>query len=165
MFPYSGYLYCWINVFLLAEMEVCMSNWGFHNEFRWIRELLRSIWMIVVVVKSSPTYYKIRATGSGPGTRKFITQSWSPSFGIKFYVNSCIVATETERQPRKHDVTWDANFRIGDVRKWVEMEMNNFLAWDGELTQDEIWRLYMQAGQVWESSFLQYGSRHICKGY
>ena len=76
----------------------------------------------------------------------FIVQSWSPSSGIKLFVNGCIVLTSTKQRNRSHAVLGSAHFVIGKSSN--NMEIDNFLAWDGELPESEAWGLYVQAVQV-----------------
>ena len=44
------------------------------------------------------------------------------------------------------------DFTIGEAVEngdwYADMDMDNLMAWDEELTADEVWQLYMQAGQV-----------------
>ena len=107
---------------------------------------------MMTYVKSSSTYYLHRASISDPNKWALIVQTWSPSSGIKLYVNGCLVTARVDRYSRTDNVARNLNFVIGrksgNSRKWVAMEMDNFLAWDDELTEEEVWGLYVQAGQV-----------------
>ena len=125
-----------------------MNTGGYHYSTRGYAHLVLSNGLMVVFVKSSSTYYYIEASISYSGKWAFIVQVWSPSSGIKLYVNGCIVAATNARRARAHKIKRSPSFAIGDVQKWVDMEMDNLLTWDQELTGDDVWRLYMQAGQV-----------------
>ena len=57
-----------------------------------------------------------------------------------------------ETGPRTSSLTESFPFTIGeavaDNPLRADMDLDNLMAWDDELTPDEIWQLYVQAGHV-----------------
>ena len=111
----------------------------------YLHQLKVNGWM-KVYIKTSSTYYALGASISGPEKWALVVQSWYPSSGIKLYVNGCIVSISTRRWVRSHNISSNADLVIG--KNAIHIEIDNFLAWDGKLTDNEVWRLYMQAGRV-----------------
>ena len=136
----------WLKKWSVSSSGLIMDSGGFYSSARGYTHQLTASGRIIVYVKSSSSYYQLGAPISDPEKWSFIVQSWFPFSGITLYVNGCIVSTNTRRWVRSHGITWSANFVIG--KKSIHMEIDNFLAWEFELTEDEAWRLYMQAGQV-----------------
>ena len=138
----------WLKWRSVSTHGLIIHSGGYYLSSRGYSHAINRNGRMVVYVKSTPNYYGLQTSIGGQGKWIFVVKSWSPSTGIKMFVNGCIVATSDDRQTRTHAVAWDANFTISHVDRSTDMELDNLLAWDGELTNDEVWRLYMQAGQV-----------------
>ena len=142
----------WLKWRSVSGHGLIMDCGGYYRNARGYAHVISTNGTMTIYVKSSSTYHLLRASISGPEKWVWIVQTWSPSSGIKLFVNGCIITATTYSIPRMHSVTRKPNFVIGtnslNYRRWVAMEMDNFLAWDEELTYEEVWRLYIQAGQV-----------------
>ena len=71
---------------------------------------------------------------------------------MMIYTDGCLFAETGTKRSRIYAVAWDANFVIGTSSvgsdRWANIELDNMLAWDEELSQEEVWRLVIQKGQV-----------------
>ena len=106
-----------------------------------------------VQVNDASTYYDTIAYLYGPDNWLFIVHTWSPSSGINIYLNGCIMNGQGKAKgPRTNNVTESFPFMIGeavaDNPLRADMDLDNLMAWDDELTPDEIWQLYVQAGNM-----------------
>ena len=143
----------WLKWKSVSGHSLIMDSGGYYGNTRGYAHNLVSHGVMAVSVKDSSYYYGLRASIGEPDKWVLIIQTWSPSSGIKLYVNGCtVVDTLTGRSNRTHRVVRRLKFVIGsnsaNFRRCVAMEMDNFLAWEEELTEDEAWRLYVQGGQV-----------------
>ena len=142
----------WLKWKSVSGHGLVMDSGGYYRNARGYSHSINRYGFMDVNVKDSSYYYKLRASISEPEKWALIVQTWSPSSGIKLYANGCILQANAERITRRYSVARDINFVIGtnsvNPAQWIAMEIDNFLAWDGELIEDEVWRLYVQGGQV-----------------
>ena len=104
-------------------------------------------------VSDSTGHYFLSAHIGNPGHWLFIVHTYSPSSGLNLYLNGCILGDAyTEKIPRRQGITTSFQFTIGEDAEVgdgrADMDLDNLLAWDEELSADEVWQLYLQAGQV-----------------
>ena len=69
------------------------------------------------------------------------------------YLNGCIMNDQNiDISRRTRNLTDSYPFTIGEANggdpRHAEMDLDNFMAWDDQLTADEVWHLYVQAGYV-----------------
>ena len=108
---------------------------------------------MVVLAIDLTQEYMLEAYIGNPNHWLFVAHTWSKSSGLNLFLNGCIVGdAKKENNPRYNTLAWSVDFTIGEAvvnGDWyADMDMDNLLAWDEELTADEVWQLYMQAGQV-----------------
>ena len=142
----------WLKWKSVSDLGVTMDSGGYYGNARGYAHVIDRYGVMHVFVKTSSHYYELRTSISEPEKWAFIVQTWSPSSGIKLYANGCILKAHATRSARRHAVSRNPNFVIGsdsiDFTLWIPMELDNFLSWDDELTEDEVWRLYVHTGQV-----------------
>ena len=98
-------------------------------------------------------YYVTIANIDNPFDWLFIVHTWSPSTGINIYLNGCIMNGQMKAMfGRTQKLRLSFPFKIGEKvygdRQRAEMDLDNLMAWDNELTAEEVWQLYVQAGHV-----------------
>ena len=146
----------WLKIKSVPDWGLIMDSGGLYSSGRGHAHAINSRGIISVFVKSSSYNYEIKVSIGAPEKWVFIVQTWSPSSGVKLYVNGCITmpsyaknSTRTIAVGRTFDFVIGANSVFREwVPRWVALEMDNFLAWDEELTEGEVWRLYAQGGHV-----------------
>ena len=104
--------------------------------------------------------YLFEAYIGNPNHWLYIVHTWSTSSSFNLFLNGCIVgASKKDKSPRYNALAWSTDFGIGESVEMsidrADMDLDNLLAWDEELTADEVWQLYMQAGQVDTSEWYQ----------
>ena len=83
----------------------------------------------------------------------YVVQTWSTGSSTKIYLDGCMFSNVGTKATRTTALTRDVNFVIGATSAganldWANIKLDNFLSWDEELSNEEVWRLYIQGGWV-----------------
>ena len=108
---------------------------------------------LVVSIADIANYYSTLSYNYDPDIWLFVVHTWSPSSGVIIYLNGCIMNDQDlDISRRTSSLTVSHPFTIGEAvtgnPQRADMDLDNFMAWDDQLTADEVWQLYVQAGYV-----------------
>ena len=133
---------------------VIFDSGGFYSASRgYAHWLLRNGKMLISVKDATHYHTLVTPAGYMPQDQwVYVVQTWSPLSSVKLYIDGCLFAESGKRISRKYDVSWDVNLVIGShslgSNKRANISLDNMLAWDEELSHEEVWRLFIQKGQV-----------------
>ena len=136
-------------------MGVIFDSGGFYLSSRGYFHGIQQDGKMIVYIKDATHYYGFNTpAGYIPQDQwVYVVQTWSRASSVNIYSNGCQLNYAGKKASRNTAVTRDVNFVIGATSagtrsNWANIKLDNLLAWDEELSKDEVWRLYIQNGQL-----------------
>ena len=132
--------------------QMILDGSCFYPETRGISIFITADGLFCANVFDDNTEYKVWAPYEDLFHWQPIVFTWIVSTDVILYLNGCPVGTKYSKLPHAPK-TQTADFKIGGNLWGGETERGNIaldhvLMWYDVLTQDEVWQLYIQGGQV-----------------
>ena len=150
----STFVY-WLKWEPLTRVGLILETGGWFGFSHGYSHQINSDGTMIILAKDYETYYDLKTFVGNPNQWLFIVITWSPSVGIKLYVNGCPFGDDVVTaniRPRIHTLVRNQQFVIGEPSSGsphrANMTLDNLVAWDEEIHADEVWQLYVQAGQI-----------------
>ena len=138
-----------------TKMGVIFVSGGFYFSSRGYFHGIQQNGNKVVYIKDATHYYHFNTpVGYIPQDQwVYVVQTWSIVSSVKSYLDGCMFPNVGTKATRTTALTRDVNIVIGAISAganhgWANIKLDNFLSWDEELSNDEVWRLYIQGGWV-----------------
>ena len=150
----SSFAY-WLKWEPTTNFALIFDTGGWYTSSHGYTHQLNNDGVIVIFVKDEFHYHLLIAFIGNQSKWSYIVQTWSANRGIKLYLNGCPLDNDSVKiwkTPRTHNIVIDAEFSLGEpslgVKYRANMTLDHLMAWDDELTATEVWKLYVQSGQV-----------------